>query len=99
MTTEFLLMKLDGDETLKAAEEMVAALPEGMAQIVTWADFEAVATEGPEAQVRQVPDPEPIGLNTAEGRRRSGWYRNREEERPLQTQQKAMGFFASKLGA
>ncbi len=44
MANEFLLMKLD-DKTRKAAEEIVKDLPEGMAQIITWADLEGMVLE------------------------------------------------------
>jgi len=104
--SEFLLIELT-DETRQAVEEIVGDLPEGMARTISWAGFEGLVTESLQRGPRQV-----AGLDFEESlgyiaepdydeiprAARAGWFRNREGRRPLQTQQKRMGFFASKLG-
>lgn len=104
MADEYLLLKLN-DETRKVAVEIVKDLPEGMAQIVTWADLEGIEAhqQTPEflrlvqhEKLGYIPDPNYDEIPAAA---LETWYRKpRGKPRTLKPQRSGMSFFASKLG-
>lgn len=70
--SDFLLLKLADDETRDFAKEIIAKLPEGVAQIVSVEDAAELLTQSDE-KLEFIPDPDYGEIGRAA---RRGWHRN-----------------------